>query len=112
MSSGLDRGSPSASVAREGQALPPDSVAGRALCWDKTEERHQLSWRFEASDIVDLRGKGYGESAKHRLVCLHDNAMVDKATSFLEKLGYWGLPSGDSISLATIAGRQGRDPEA
>ena len=43
----------------EGEALPSDRIAGRALRWDKTEEGHELSWRIEPAHIADLGGKSH-----------------------------------------------------
>jgi hypothetical protein len=63
-----------APVARSCEALPSDRVAGRALRWDKTEERHQLSWRIEPAYVADLRGKGHGDEKRtsaHRLIGFH-----------------------------------------
>jgi hypothetical protein len=71
----LDERPPGAPVAGQGKALPPDRVAGRALCWNEAQERHQLSSRIEPSHVSNLRREGHGDekrSAARRLVCLHD----------------------------------------
>jgi hypothetical protein len=87
----LDQRPPCAPIPRQGEALPPDRIAGRALRWNKTEERHQLSWRIEPAHVSDLRRKGHGDekrSAAHRLVRLcdwrHRPLRHDESELFLE----------------------------
>jgi hypothetical protein len=71
----LDQRPPCAPVAGQSEALASDGIASRTLRRDKTEERHQLSWRIEPAHVADLRGKDYRDEerrAAHRLIGFHD----------------------------------------